>query len=80
MMKIEKTPVPLIVPNPDDPRLTERVTGIDQAGANRWLYLAAATLGLAVLTKYNGIFVGFGFDHDGIDSWSRLGAKAKGGL
>src|SRR5689334_15637291 len=33
MMKIEKTPIPLIVPNPDDPRLTERVTGIDQTGA-----------------------------------------------
>jgi FdhD protein len=29
-MKIEKSPAPLIVPNPDDPRLTERVTGIDQ--------------------------------------------------
>src|ERR1700751_3827851 len=33
MMKIDKSPVPLIVPNPDDPRLTERVTGIDQTGA-----------------------------------------------
>src|SRR5262249_40228069 len=33
MMKIEKAPVPLIVPNPDDPRLTERVVGIDQTGA-----------------------------------------------
>ena len=33
MMKIEKAPIPLIVPNPDDPRLTERVTGIDQTGA-----------------------------------------------
>src|SRR5579871_1572740 len=34
MMKIEKMPpVPLIVPNPDDPRLTERVTGVDQTGA-----------------------------------------------
>src|SRR6516225_8804239 len=32
MMKIEKPPVPLVVPNPDDPRLTERVTGIDQTG------------------------------------------------
>ena len=32
-MKIEKTPAPLIVPNPADPRLTERVTGIDQTGA-----------------------------------------------
>ncbi len=31
-MKIEKTPAPLIVPNPADPRLTERVTGIDQTG------------------------------------------------
>src|ERR1700729_3676896 len=33
MMKIEKAPVPLIVPNPDDPRLTERVIGVDQSGA-----------------------------------------------
>jgi FdhD protein len=33
MMKIEKAPVPLIVPNPDDPRLTERVAGTDQTGA-----------------------------------------------
>ncbi|MEP6838690.1 MAG: sulfurtransferase FdhD, partial [Bradyrhizobium sp.] len=33
MMKIDKTPVPLIVPNPEDPRLTERVTGTDQTGA-----------------------------------------------
>src|SRR5262249_37644622 len=33
MMKIEKAPVPLIVPNPDDPRLTERVQGTDQTGA-----------------------------------------------
>ena len=32
-MKIDKAPVPLIVPNPDDPRLTERVTGTDQTGA-----------------------------------------------
>jgi len=32
-MKIEKTPAPLILPNPQDPRLTERVEGIDQAGA-----------------------------------------------
>src|ERR1700744_5885872 len=32
MMKIEKTPAPLIVPNPADPRLTEQVTGIDQTG------------------------------------------------
>jgi FdhD protein len=31
-MKIEKTPAPLIVPNPADPRLTEKVTGIDQTG------------------------------------------------
>jgi FdhD protein len=30
---LEKTPAPLIVPNPDDPRLTERVWGIDQTGA-----------------------------------------------
>ena len=32
-MKIEKAPIPLIVPNPDDPRLTERVRGTDQTGA-----------------------------------------------
>ena len=32
-MKMEKAPVPLIVPNPDDPRLTQRVSGIDQTGA-----------------------------------------------
>ena len=34
MMRVEKSPVPLIVPNPDDARLTQRVTGIDQTGAN----------------------------------------------
>jgi FdhD protein len=34
MMRIEKSPVPLIVPSPDDSRLTQRVTGIDQAGVN----------------------------------------------
>ncbi len=28
--------------------------------ANRWLYGAAACLGLAMLTKYNGVFVGLG--------------------
>src|SRR3954447_8921580 len=33
MMKIDKAPVPLIVPNPQDPRLTERVAGTDQTGA-----------------------------------------------
>src|SRR5919112_2425596 len=33
MMKMEKAPAPLIVPDPDDPRLTERVTGTDQTGA-----------------------------------------------
>src|SRR6267378_2297483 len=33
MMKIEKAPVPVIVPNPHDPRLTERVAGTDQTGA-----------------------------------------------
>ena len=33
MMKIEKPPAPLIVPSPDDSRLTQRVTGIDQTGA-----------------------------------------------
>src|SRR5271168_3127933 len=32
-MKIEKSAAPLIVPNPEDPRLTEQVTGIDQNGA-----------------------------------------------
>src|SRR3569833_2126063 len=34
MMRIEKSPVPLLVPSPDDSRLTQRVTGIDQAGVN----------------------------------------------
>jgi FdhD protein len=33
MMKIEKTAVPLILPDPKDPRLTERVAGVDQSGA-----------------------------------------------
>lgn len=33
MMKIDKAPVPLIIPNPDDPRLTQSVTGTDQTGA-----------------------------------------------
>src|SRR6266478_444162 len=33
MMKIDKIAVPLIVPNPGDPRLTERVAGTDQTGA-----------------------------------------------
>src|ERR1700752_2777118 len=34
MMKIDrKQPVPLILPNPADPRLTQRVAGIDQTGA-----------------------------------------------
>jgi FdhD protein len=33
MMKIDKAPVPLIVPDPHDPRLTERVAGTDQTGA-----------------------------------------------
>jgi 4-amino-4-deoxy-L-arabinose transferase-like glycosyltransferase len=34
-----------------------------EAGAPvwRWLYLAAALLGLAVLTKYNGVFLGLGY-------------------
>lgn len=32
-----------------------------QPGALPWLYLAALTLGLAALTKYNGAFVGVGF-------------------
>src|SRR5579871_6006933 len=32
-MKIERTSAPLIVPDPADPRLTERVTGTDQTGA-----------------------------------------------
>jgi FdhD protein len=48
MMKIEKTPVPLILPNPGDRRLTERVTGTDQTGA-------AATINVPVerpLTLY----------------------------
>src|SRR6187549_2546160 len=33
MMKIDKAPAPLIVPDPADPRLTERVAGTDQTGA-----------------------------------------------
>jgi FdhD protein len=33
MMEIEKKPVPLILPNPQDPRLTQRVAGFDQTGA-----------------------------------------------
>ena len=33
MMKIDKVPVPLIIPNPDDRRLTQSVTGTDQTGA-----------------------------------------------
>src|SRR5665811_2333267 len=33
MMKVDKAPVPLIVPDPHDPRLTERVAGTDQTGA-----------------------------------------------
>src|SRR5258706_9163370 len=33
MMKIDKAPIPLILPNPQDPRLTERVAGTDQTGA-----------------------------------------------
>src|SRR5438045_9290916 len=32
MMKFEKAPVPLILPDPHDPRLTERVAGTDQTG------------------------------------------------
>ncbi|WP_458760155.1 formate dehydrogenase accessory sulfurtransferase FdhD [Afipia sp. TerB] len=33
MTRIVKAPAPLIVPNPADPRLTEKVQGIDQTGA-----------------------------------------------
>src|ERR1035437_6977547 len=33
MMKIDKAPIPLILPDPNDPRLTERVAGTDQSGA-----------------------------------------------
>src|SRR3954467_986204 len=33
MMKIDKAPTPLIVPDTDDPRLTESATGTDQSGA-----------------------------------------------
>ena len=33
MMKFEKAPVPLILPDPHDPRLTERVAGTDHTGA-----------------------------------------------
>src|ERR1700675_3949423 len=32
MKPIAKVPAPLIVPNPGDPRLTERVSGFDQYG------------------------------------------------
>jgi FdhD protein len=32
MMKLQKPPAPRILPNPDDPRLSERVSGIDQTG------------------------------------------------
>src|SRR6185437_14731535 len=33
MMKMEKAAIPLILPDPADPRLTERVAGTDQGGA-----------------------------------------------
>src|SRR5471032_1217844 len=33
MIKTDKALAPLIVPNPEDPRLTERVAGTDQTGA-----------------------------------------------
>jgi FdhD protein len=33
MLKIKKTPAPVILPDPHDPRLTARVAGTDQAGA-----------------------------------------------
>ena len=36
MTKIERLSAPLIVPDPSDPRLTERVAGTDQAGATVW--------------------------------------------
>ena len=39
---------------------TERVES-GAAGGTRWLFAAALLLGLAVLTKYNGVFVGLGF-------------------
>jgi FdhD protein len=32
MMKMDRPPAPLIVPDPDDPRLTQRVSGVDQGG------------------------------------------------
>jgi FdhD protein len=35
MMKIDNAPAPLILPDPGDPRLTERVTGTDQTGATQ---------------------------------------------
>lgn len=38
----------------------ERSEG-DLPAPNRWLFAAAALLGLAVLTKYNALFVGIGF-------------------
>ena len=33
MIKTDQAPPPLIVPDPTDPRLTERVVGTDQTGA-----------------------------------------------
>src|SRR5580693_7170621 len=33
MMKVDNPPIPLILPDPHDPRLTERVAGVDQSGA-----------------------------------------------
>jgi FdhD protein len=33
MIKTDKAPPPLIVPDPADPRLTERAMGTDQTGA-----------------------------------------------
>ena len=32
-MKVDNPPIPLILPDPHDPRLTERVAGVDQSGA-----------------------------------------------
>lgn len=41
--------------------LFTRQVELDEPRAPRWLYAAAIALGLAVLTKYNAVFVGFGF-------------------
>ena len=64
MMKIEKPPVPLIVPNPDDPRLTERVTGIDQTAESRTM-LESANCPIVQIMEIgpNPIDMMIGFSH-----------------